>query len=409
MVGRDYLSIDDFIKACRERSDSLYPAGVLGKIYTIEQLKSLANYCGFDQTQVLEAATRAQETDDGGPARGISRRYCFAEGISELRALEQIGSALARQDHEYYFHVVTYLRLPETMQASMDQTVDDLRTAYDMGNLSFKALSNGFAKPPGPSCELESILIRSDEKIISLLFSCSRVLLLPDGRPGNFEDYFLARVPLLVRFMFAHGLLEISMPTFSDVLGLGAGWSNTTPERYQAIVMALLARLKTIIPGDFIAVQFKKVTLFLETELKAIDMGWRIEPQPEATFDFTQGALPLKRILEALSGSLNTECQKRGLPLPLDGKNLYNVFRALKEQSYTYSLLLQGPLARSGGNVKTSTLYGRRNTGYLPIVLLEKNDRFISGKLYEVVRRSQVEKIENPYDLDLIFQTHDAR
>jgi hypothetical protein len=408
LVGKDYATFDDFIEACRERGSSLYARGVLGKIYSIEQLKSLADYCHLNRAQVLEAAETDQENGHGQPRRGISRRYVFAEGITELCALDEIGAALARQDHEYYFSALTYLHLPEMTRSSIDQILDRLRTDYDMGDSNFKALFNGLTDPPGVSCDLESILIRNDENMISLLFSCSRILLLPDGRHGSFGDFFLARVPILVRLMFSHGLVEMSMPTFSDVAGLGPGWSNTTPERYQTIVTTLLAQLRSMISVELIAVKFKKVTLFLETQLEATDMGWRIEPQPEATFDFTQGALPLRRILEALSNSLNDECRRRGLPLPLDGKNLYNVFRALKEQSYTYSLLLQGPLGRSGGSVRSSTLYGKPNTGYLPIMLLEKNDSFISDKLREAVRRSQIEEIENPYDLDLIFQANDV-
>ena len=402
MIGRDYDSLDDFIEACQERRNSLHSEGVLGKIYSIEQLKLLADYCHLSRSEVMDAT--AQENTDEASSKGIARRYLFAKGIAELRSPEQIGTALSRTDHDCCFSVVTYLSLPETPDASLEQISERLGERYVMAQ-DFSSLSNGIIMPPGASPDLESILIDRNTQAVSLLFSCSRILLLPEGRQSSFEDYFLARIPVLVRFLFSDGLVEISMPTFCDVYGLGTGWSNTTPEKYQSIVLTLLARLRSIVSVDLVAIQFKKVTLLLETGFSAIDMGWRIEPQPEATFDLTQGALPLRRILEALSDSLDTECKRRGLPLPFDGRNLYNVFRALKEQSYTYSLLLQAPLGRSGGKVRALTLYGRPNTGNLPIILLDKNDKYISEKLREAVCRSQVEEIENPYDLDLIFQT----
>lgn len=407
MVGKDYASYGDFIEACRTRDEPLHTSGVLGKIYSIEQLKSLADFCGFNHRQVVEIGEKSQEIDNRMP-KGILKRYCFAEGIAQVATPQQIGEALAYQDHKHCFPVATYLLLTDMMRASMDRISETLRTSYDIGPDNFKAMFNGITQPAGASCELESIHIDTTDQIISLLFSCSRVLLLPDGRHGSFEDYFLARVPILVRLIFPLGLLEISMPTFSDVVGVNPEWSNTVPERYQTIVVTLLARIKTIISGEFTAVDFKKVTLFLETRFQTTDMGWKIEPQAEATFDFTQGAVPLKKILEVLSNSLKDECRRRRLPFPLERTNLYNVFRALKEQSYTYSLLLQGPLGRLGGTVKASTLYGRPNTGYLPIIMLDKNDRHISDKLREAVCRSQLEEIENPYDLDSIFQSHDT-
>jgi hypothetical protein len=150
------------------------------------------------------------------------------------------------------------------------------------------------------------------------------------------------------------------------------------------------------------------LTLFLETKLGAVDMGWKIEPEEEAAFDFTQNVVPLKDILDAFSEGLRAECERRECTYPLAKTNLYNLFRALKEQSYTYSLVLNAPLGRRKGDVKVATLYGPPNTTYPPILMLDKTNLDISNNLIEAVELSQTEEIENPYDLDKIFQERES-
>jgi hypothetical protein len=194
------------------------------------------------------------------------------------------------------------------------------------------------------------------------------------------------------------------MPFFAEVPGTGLGSSFDVPQRYQVIVSALLALLRSAVPV-FKAVNFSKVALWLETQLGAIDMGWRIDPVGAGSeFDFTQGVIPLRKILNVLSKGLEDECRRRGLDYPLAGTDLYGIFRAVKEQSYTEALVLQSPLGRNGGAIKTSTLYGPPNSGNVPIMMLQKNDKHITGKLREAVSLSQIKEVENPYDLSLIFK-----
>jgi hypothetical protein len=66
--------------------------------------------------------------------------------------------------------------------------------------------------------------------------------------------------------------------------------------------------------------------------------------------------------------------------------------------------VLQVPLGNRKGKVKAATLYGQPNTGYPPVLLLDKNNLDVCNNLIEVIDRSQTEEIENPYDLDKIFQ-----
>ncbi len=399
MIGADYASYDDFMAACGSRRESLDPSRVLGKIYPIEQLRELAEHLGISADQINEIV----EEGEGGDKRGVTRRYDCARAIAQLRTAEQIEEALSYLDHTFYFPVLSYLRLSgEVPHNSPKDLLNSLKDHYTLNNDSFQKVFNGLTNPAGAACKLESIRIHGEDSA-SLLFSCTRVLLAPEGQIGNYNEFFLARVPVLAYFFFSRRLLEISMPTFSEAASDQSG-ATRIPERYQIIIQSMQPIIGRIAPGQLGGISFKKLTLFLETQLGAIDMGWKIEPEQEAAFDFTQNVVPLKKILDTFSQSLQTECERRECPYPLANTNLYNLFRALKEQSYTYSLLLQAPLRNRNGNVKASTLYGPPNTGYPPVLLLDKNNNAISNNLIKAVEQSQTEEIENPYDLDKIFQ-----
>jgi hypothetical protein len=83
--------------------------------------------------------------------------------------------------------------------------------------------------------------------------------------------------------------------------------------------------------------------------------------------------------------------------------NLYNIFRALKEQSYTYSLVLQLPVGTRKGKIFLSTLYGPPNSGYTPLLWLKKTNSNIAKHIRDTVSQSHIENFENPYDLSILF------
>jgi hypothetical protein len=398
VIGRDYDTFDDFIDAYKNRQGPLDVASVLGKIYSIEQLRLLAETHGIGREKL-------SATPEGDNHRGISQRYDCARAIAGLLGVDQVSDLLSLRDHELYFPAITYFRLTDSGHQSCEQVFGGLRNGHRIDN-DFTAVFRGLLELPGPICKLESIRVNAQDDILSLLFSCNRILLAPDGIQGDYRDYFVCRVPVLVRFLFLNRLLEISMPFFSEVFGDGA--DAAIPQRYQVIVMGVLRLLSDSIPV-FAAVDFTKVTLWLETKMAATDMGWRIDPVGTgAEFDFTQGVFPLQRILTKLSSGLEHECKQRGIDYPLAGIDLYSVFRALKEQSYTETLVLHTPLGGHGGGVKSQTLYGPPNTGRPPIMMLQRNNKRISGKLREAVALSQTEDVQNPYDLGLIFKKHDT-
>ncbi len=392
MLGADYDSLDEFKDACLHDRKPLSSTELLGKIYSADQLRYFAENWDIDITN----------NDEETKHYGVKNRYDIAEKISSNLTSEDIGKNLSYLDHDLNFPILAYVKFPSSEHYS---SIGDfvkwlINKRYDLNN-NYLNLFNGINQPSGRNCELESININRDDNIVSLLFNCTRVLVKPEGNQANFEDYFLARIPVIVRVLFEHSLIEISMPTFSEPWAL---FSNSNiPTRYQFIVDSALTEYLNIVPFSFNSLNFKNFTLFLEKEFNAIDMGWKIEPQHEAAFDLTQGVISLRDILNNFSTSFKEECKSRGKDHPLSKIDLYQIFRALKEQSYTYSLVLQTPIGDRGGHFKVSVLNGLPNTHYLPIIIIPKNRKSVINCIRHSVNKSQTEKIDNPYVLDAIF------
>lgn len=117
MIGEDYQSFDSFMAACRSNREPLDPRRVLGKIYPIDQLRKLANHLGISHKEITEITQKEDED-----RKGVSRRYRYAEAISQLRSSEEIGKAISYLDHDTYFPVLTYYGLSnETAHKSSDE------------------------------------------------------------------------------------------------------------------------------------------------------------------------------------------------------------------------------------------------------------------------------------------------
>ncbi|MFX1485029.1 MAG: hypothetical protein ACFFCP_17765 [Promethearchaeota archaeon] len=391
MLGKNYASLEDFKRACEHDRVELDSRSVLSKIYSIDQLRHIAKWLQVDIQHAI-----AKES------RGINRRYDVANAIADARNTEQIGQCLSHIDHRFYFPVLTYLRISDIEQSPSPQALlTYLRRVKNkaLSNSDFEPYGNGMIRPPGRYCQLESVHIpNSTDSIISLLFSCTRVLIIPGGQPGSFEHFFLTRIPVIVRILYRYGLVEVTMPIFSEPACIPSDSSHRLPDKYQVINLSTRSALVNIVPYQLRPVNFPQVTLYLETCVGAVDMGWRIEPLREAEFDLTQGTIPLKKILTSFSESLRDECSKQGLVHPLTEIDIYQVFRALKEQSYTYSFVLDAPLGHREENILLQTFYGPPNSGYDPVLLIPKFASIVE-KVREVIQQSQIVNITNPYNL----------
>ena len=194
-MAEDYESYDAFMAACRWNRESLDPSRVLGKIYPINRLRELAKYLSISSeeiNQILEAKDEDR--------MGVTRRHAYAQAIAQLRDTKQIGEALSYFDHDLQFPVLTYYRLSEEKaHKSSSGFLDGLKEHYTFKGSKFEKIFNGLTDPAGAACKLESVRVHGEDTA-SLLFSCTRVLLSPEGQIGNYNQFFLARIPVLAYF-----------------------------------------------------------------------------------------------------------------------------------------------------------------------------------------------------------------
>lgn len=410
MRGNSYESFSEFREACQTagRRTELYSEYVLGKVYSSVQLKHIAReYCNVANDTIEETVSVRQ--------KGLRRRYDISNWIARQLPAPELGGILGREDHDFNFPILSYFELPNKMPcSSLKEFSDRIRaTCADTTPFTEDTYSllrenasffNGIINPPGRAVELESISIHPDRDIVSLLYCCSRILVAPDGEQGDYTSYFLARIPVLVRLLFRYALIEISMPTFAEPAG-ATPHTEQIPERYQKIVVQARAKLQDLLPLSLDSINYGKVSLYLETALQAQDMGWRIAPQTTADFDLMQRLIPLRTIFDDFQESLARECERRNIPSPLKGIDLYRIFRALKEQSYTYVFELNAPVGSRGGNSRVSALYGPQNSEYDPIFWVPKNRDSVADSLREAVKLSQSTPISNPYNLDALLSS----
>jgi len=395
VLGRDYDSLDDFKEACKRPRGSLDPLSVLSRVYCIDHLRMIAEFLQIGDPEIPSSSA------------GLSRRYALAEAIAGASDAEAIGAVLSRADHDFYFPVLTYFCISEGEQyASVPSLLSYLDRQHDISaSEQHQAFFNGLTRPPPRSCLLESIYVRDMiGDTVSLVFSCSRCLRVPRGSQDTYEDLFLARIPVIVRVLLRHRLVEVSMPTFCEPSSFTEGTSPLIPYRYQNVFWSARAQLASILPFKLRPIYFSDLALYLETREGARDMGWMIEPQDQAELDLKQGLIPLKDIFDDFSDKLRQEAARRGRSHPLAGIDLYILFRALKEESYTSLCVLDAPLGPRGGSVLMQTLYGRPDTERDPILLVQNYREDVADRLRHAVDQSQTaDDLENPYNLDALF------
>ncbi len=391
MHGFDYESIEDFKEACLYQREKLSPEDVLGRIYTADQLRYFSekedlNLIGFSTA-----------------GSGLKARYKLAKEIAKRLPIAKIGMLLSEIDHEHYFRIMSLRKLPK--ERPFDSIRNSIRHLSNQ-NISlknnFKSLFNGITQPAGRNCKLESV--KEEDDCLSFLFSCTRVLAIPESGGASYEDYFLARIPVLIRVLFNKSLLEISMPFFFEPLKVDSRSIINIPDRFQLIVESALLKFMKIFQYEFKPVNFRKFTMFLETEYSAEDYGWRIEPLTEAAFDLTQGVIPLKNILTKFSNSINRECERRKINHPIQQIDLYKLFRAIKEESYTYSMVLKAQLGKRKGDYIFSVLYGAPNSKYFPLIVINKNRESVAKNIWEAMADSQKMRYRNPYKLTKLLK-----
>jgi hypothetical protein len=328
----------------------------------------------------------------------------LAETIGRQITPELLGECLSDIDHDTHFPIISYAKLPDTKEcSSLSRFLRNLKNQnYEIDD-DYGLFFNGVVNPCGRECSIESIY-SPDSKTISILFSCTRILSVPYKSGVDNENYFLARIPLVLKIFFDDRLMEFSLPYFSELISF-SGWNRGFPARYQEIIdNAIMFLMQKLILTSFpTLLDLKKLSLFLEVEKGADDMGWKIAPQEEAEFDLTHNVIPLRDILRNFTDSIRREAAKRQTSHPLAEIDLYQAFRALKETSYTYQMVLDAPIGARGGSCKLSIAYPNPNDSYLPLVIFPKINANNIGIFRDAVVTFQKKDIENPYDLHSLF------
>lgn len=391
MLGNDYNSLDEFVYACRNNRVELDTSRVLGKIYSVKELRRFAEVLEVDLSEVAGS--------------GLNIRYSTADVIAENTSGEDIGEQISLFDHDLLFPVLTYYQIPDVDVYSKYETfVLALRTKGVQLTNGFWQKYNGITEPPPHNCTLESVKTDEGDEIVSLLFSCTRALVNPSEAMLDFSSLFLSRVPVLARVFFKLGIIEFSIPCYAEPIAAHFNYEIQAPKRYQQAFQTAYKALRDLVPHSLASIRYKDLPLWFEQKYHAKDMGWKIAPLDHADFDLTQNLIPLKDIIDGFITTLNRECSRSGRTHKLQDVDLYHVFRTLQSESHTHTMVQNVPFGQRGGGVTLSVYYGAQDAEYYPVVLLSSAPTEVSlENLREAVSTLRSADMDNPYAINSLF------
>ncbi|MCW5203374.1 hypothetical protein VU12_10590 [Desulfobulbus sp. US4] len=392
MIGADYGSLNSFVNACRNNRSELNAGSVLGKMYKVEVLRKIASNLGVDIS------------DASGASRNVT--YSTADIIAKKSHVDVIGDTLSKHDHLRLFPIVTYYQIPSSGNtfSSFYNFEKVLQKKDVILTDGYHQFFNGLTKPPPHNCKLESITSFEKDNYFSLLCSCSRALLNPSEKHIGYENLFLCRIPVLIRVFFKLGLVEFSMPCYSESIAKDFGYEHQAPKRYQQAFESAYSVLRNITDAQLPGIRYAELPSWFEQEYSAEDMGWKILPHDDADFDLTQNCIPLKDILDGFMSSLDSNCTLMGKSHKLEGVDLYHVFRALQTESHTHTMAQRVSFGDRGGTLVLTLFFGAKTAQYYPIILLEKTptDTMLDN-LREAVSSLRDAKISNKYTINSLL------
>lgn len=392
MYGGSYGSIEEFVSACKESRDELAPAAVLGKMYKVEMLRSIATSLDID---ISEAS---------GSSRKIT--YSTADIIADAASAEVIGDKLSDFDHSLRFPVLTYYQIPNNIEsyASYKQFKITLKRAGVIFSDGYWQNYNGLTEPPSHKCSLESVKAFKEEKVFSLLCSCCRALVLPEEKMIDHDSLFLARIPVLIRIFFDLGLVEFSMPLYSEPIAGQFGYEFQAPKRYQQAFQSAYSVLRGLTDSPLNQISYPELPTWFEQKYDAEDMGWKILPRDDADFDLTQNCVPLKEIIDGFMYTLESECTALGRNHILEGIDLYHVFRSLQTKSHTHTMVQRIPFGQRGGGLVLTVYYGTRGAQYYPVILLDTLPTDVMlGNLRDAISELRNASVESQYSINSLL------
>lgn len=395
--GSEFRSEDEFFEECTasKKDKKLNIENVLARIYPVGTLRVLAENLGFPLEKFTKKTKSTSEYAN----------YALAKELSRKHSIESIAEELIDLEHDINFSFISYFTFPDIVSLKSKKV---LVAHLEEEGYRFKndkcIVNNGVLNPHGRYPKLESIKRGSTENIVSLIYSCSRILFIPKYKTNSFEDSFLCRIPIVVNFLFDRQLIEVSMPYYYEHFAKKVSATGDYPQRLQEIFEIMNKKLVNLLSSSLGGVDYSNFTLYLESKCGGVDMGWQIEPQDSASFNAKQNVVPLKEIFEDFEITLNRECKALGVDSPFGNIKLYHVFRAIKEEGHTLQLNLKIPLGKKGKKVKFFLIYGEKNSSYPPIIRISDCSKEIMENLrLEMWKSIQVAKIPNPYSLTTLL------
>lgn len=388
MEGNDFRNDLEFITACFDpkKFKPLNISNVLARVYSLKELRHLGS----------KLSIRDEIKNNTEQGRNVT--YSYAAHMAKHISAKEIGDTLSSEEHSFNFAFVSYLSLPKKKIKSASHLLGILReNGYNLES-SFIQIFNGITHPAGRVPRVESIKYEKTESAITILTSCTRVLMSPNSNSTAYENCFLCRIPALIKFIFERELIELTFPYFYEPLSGFMRVTGERPARFQELCGELINIVFNLTGEKFSIIDFEKFILHLELNCNAEDMGWQFEPQESASFDLKQNVIPLKKIFDSFNKNLDLECKALGKNNPLENVDLYHYFRALKEQGYTCQMVQSAPLGPRGGKVLLSLMNGERDS-FPPILFLSDRSGSIYNNLQQEIQKSQEILISNPYKI----------
>ncbi len=369
---------------------------VIGRIYTVEQTKTIARHAGRAAQSAVDSVTGVQ---------GINSCYERAEKLVNACAgnREGLGRAVLIAEHEHVFTLLSYWGIPTTWGTNAEEFWASFSEQQKI-TTPMHHFAKPFLKPGNLKPRLESA--RFDGSRVTLVFGQLRVMRKTHAKTNDVPDLFVARVPVLVSFLFDLGIVEISMPPFAEppMPYHTLGFPQLFPGRvFKAIEMCRNAlRTESYIQSPLVRLLRENLMVYLETEKKGEDLGWDVErlTGKKGKFNTTQ-RIPLKDILSDFTTDLATKCRLGGYVNPLEDKDLYQIFRTLKSESHTMSMNMGVRLGTRSGRVELTAFFGKDADGQIP--LYQMLSRLTTGareELRSAVAESRARKdLKDPYSM----------
>ena len=177
----------------------------IARIYTVDQIRTIASYAG-------ETATFAVRSVNG--VMGVNSAYMRAEKLFEASKEDKIdlGAAVLTADHDHVFTQFSYFGIPSEWGGDAKKLWGRITDKQSSTRRDFR---NPFKTPGSLHPTLDSAKI--DGERITLVYSQLRVLHKTKHSTNDIAGLFIARIPIVVSFLFDLGIVEISLPPFADV------------------------------------------------------------------------------------------------------------------------------------------------------------------------------------------------